>query len=51
MCKMAFLLPESKALKGGAKSLRIAEHQTGQIGDPATRADPGVVSALVQGKQ
>jgi hypothetical protein len=30
---------------------RIAENQTDQIGDITTLADPGVVDALVKGKQ
>jgi hypothetical protein len=30
---------------------RNAENQTDQIGDTSTLADPGVVDALVKGKQ
>jgi acetyl-CoA synthetase len=45
-------LPKTRSGKIMRRILRkIAENQTDQIGDVTTLADPGVVTALVQGKQ
>jgi acetyl-CoA synthetase len=45
-------LPKTRSGKIMRRILRkIAENQTDQIGDTTTLADPGVVAALVQGKQ
>jgi acetyl-CoA synthetase len=45
-------LPKTRSGKIMRRILRkIAENQTEQIGDTTTLADPGVVEALVQGKQ
>ena len=45
-------LPKTRSGKIMRRILRkIAENQTDQIGDTTTLADPGVVDALVKGKQ
>ena len=45
-------LPKTRSGKIMRRILRkIAENQTDQIGDITTLADPGVVDALVKGKQ
>jgi acetyl-CoA synthetase len=45
-------LPKTRSGKIMRRILRkIAENQTDQIGDTTTLADPGVVEALVKGKQ
>ena len=45
-------LPKTRSGKIMRRILRkIAENQTDQIGDTSTLADPGVVDALVKGKQ
>jgi acetyl-CoA synthetase len=45
-------LPKTRSGKIMRRILRkIAENQTEQIGDTSTLADPGVVDALVKGKQ
>jgi acetyl-CoA synthetase len=45
-------LPKTRSGKIMRRILRkIAEDQTGQIGDTTTLADPQVVAALVKGKQ
>jgi len=45
-------LPKTRSGKIMRRILRkIAENQTDQIGDISTLADPGVVDALVKGKQ
>ena len=45
-------LPKTRSGKIMRRILRkIAENHTDQIGDTSTLADPGVVDALVKGKQ